>query len=166
MRMPINPYNTGKFTDAGKPTDIQQHYRHPATLQTSGNTTGTRQTYIEPATGSSRNPQTTCFQTDNLRVSCYNLISSSNSISGSIYIISSFITLSQHISTFLLLTGTCWLPSVGSGHGIRMLWNDSIPGCSASAASAPRHVLLLLWHGQRQSLPDALQFLPEVSHGC
>ena len=121
---------------------------------------------IEPATGSSRNPQTTCFQTDNLRVSCYNLISSSNSISGSIYIISSFITLSQHISTFLLLTGTCWLPSVGSGHGIRMLWNDSIPGCSASAASAPRHVLLLLWHGQCQSLPDALQFLPEASHGC
>lgn len=152
MRMPINPYNTGKFTDASNTTDIQQHYWHSANL-------------YSPCHWQLKNPADHLFQTDNLRGSCYNLFSSSNSISNSIYIISSFITLSQHTTTFLLLTGTCWLPSVGSGHGIRMLWNDSIPGYSASAASAPRHVLLLLWHGQRQSLPDALQFLPEVSHG-
>lgn len=151
MRMPINPYNTGKFTDASKPADIQQHYWHSANL-------------YSPCHRQFKNPADHLFQTDNLRGSCYNPIS--NSIFSSIYIISSFITLSQHTTTFLLLTGTCWLPSVGSGHGIRMLWNDSIPGYSASAASAPRHVLLLLWHGQRQSLPDALQFLPEVSHGC
>ena len=155
--MPINPYNTGKFTDASKPADIQQSYWHSANLYRPCH----RQLLRNIC--NSRNPQTICFQTDNLRASCYNPIS--NSIFSSIYIISSFITLSQHTTTFLLLTGTCWLPSVGSGHGIRMLWNDNIPGCSASAASAPRHALLLLWHGQRQSLPDALQFLPEVSHG-
>ena len=155
MRMPINPYNTGKFTDASNTTDIQQHYWHSANL-------------YRPCHRQLKNPADHLFQTDNLRGSCYKPIYNpiSNSIFSSIYIISSFITLSQHTTTFLLLTGTYWLPSVGSGHGIRMLWNDSIPECSASAASAPRHVLLLLWHGQRQSLPDALQFLPEASHGC
>lgn len=159
MRMPINPYNTGKFTDASNTTDIQQHYWHSANLYRPCHPAN----LYSPCHRQLKNPADHLFQTDNLRGSCYNPIS--NSISGSIYIISSFITLSQHTTTFLLLTGTCWLPSVGSGHGIRMLWNDSIPGYSASAASAPRHVLLLLWHGQRQSLPDALQFLPEVSHG-
>ena len=67
---------------------------------------------VEPATGSSRNPQTTCFQTDNLRVSCYNPIS--NSISGSIYIISSFITLPQ-LSCCLLVLAGCLQPGQGTG---------------------------------------------------